>query len=78
MANTKNQEIETLLEIDGETGEAIERSLTDEEIAQRNIEAQEWADTLAQEKAALEARQASIRKMAEASGLTEAEIEALF
>lgn len=68
----------TVLEINVETGEEIIRDLTQAEIfeleKQHKLHEKEKKDALAAE----QARQASIRKMAEASGLTETEIEALF
>jgi hypothetical protein len=76
----KIAEKETLLilEIDAVTGEQLERPMTEEEILKRNEIALEIQKNEADALAAQQAREASIRKMAEASGLTEAEIEALF
>ncbi len=66
------------VETDALTNKTIERQMTDDEITQykKDIEAAKKAESDAL--AAQQAREASIRKMAEASGLTEAEIEALF
>jgi hypothetical protein len=68
----------TGLVVDAETGETLEIELSAEEIQEiENSKAE--ADILKEQAEAAEAaRNASIRKMAEASGLTEAEIEALF
>lgn len=66
------------LEINIETNEEIIRELTVDEIAELESLAAEQAAEQANREAAEAARQASIRKMAEASGLTEKEINALF
>lgn len=66
------------VEFDGITGEIIERPMTVEEIENHQemliLSEKNKNDALKAE----QKRQTSIRKMAEASGLTEAEIEALF
>lgn len=68
----------TALEVNVLTGEETIRELTAEEIAELETMALEQAAAQADREAAEAARQASIRKMAEASGLTNEEIEALF
>jgi hypothetical protein len=78
MATNKNDEILIGLVFDAMTGESFERELTSEEIAARQQMKAEAEKSEAEAEAAQIARDASIRKMAEASGLTEAEIEALF
>lgn len=69
-------EILTILEVNAATGEVIERTLTPEEIAQREIDfaAQQAAQAKTEAKAA--ARASALAKLAEL-GLTQAEIEAL-
>jgi len=64
------------LEIDGKTGQAVERPLTPEEILE--IKEMEKAQTLiqAEQDAKQAARQSALAKLA-ALGLTEAEIAAL-
>lgn len=68
----------TALEVNAETGEEIIRQLTNDEIAELETLAAAQAQREAEALAATQAREASIRKMGEASGLTDEEIEALF
>lgn len=76
MANAKDQEVLTVIEIDASTGELVERPLSDKELAQRKIDlaAQKTAETEAKAKA--DARTSALAKLAEL-GLTAEEIAAL-
>lgn len=73
---TAKTEIITALEFNGETGETIIRPLTTDEIAQREIDAAEFAAQQAAIQAKAAARQSALAKLAEL-GLTEEEIAAL-
>jgi hypothetical protein len=66
----------TLLEIDAQTGVAVERELTTDEIAQRKKTASEEALLLAESESKIAARESALAKLA-ALGLTEEEIGAL-
>jgi DNA-binding NarL/FixJ family response regulator len=70
--NTK----QTVLEIDGLTGQAIEREATESELAQINERLKDQADQDAKLVARVAARQSALAKLA-ALGLTEEEIAAL-
>jgi DNA-binding NarL/FixJ family response regulator len=70
--NTK----QTVLEIDGLTGQAIERQATESELAQINQRLKDQADQEAKLVARIAARESALAKLAEL-GLTEAEIAAL-
>jgi hypothetical protein len=71
-----SNEIETVLIIDGQSGETVERPLTDEEISQRETDATEAQAREAEAQAKADARQSALAKLA-AIGLTQEEIEAL-
>lgn len=69
-----------VLEIFADTGEVIERDFTPEELAQKEIDAAEYAAQLAaieEEKAAKEAAQQSAIKKLKKLGLNEEEISAI-
>jgi alkylhydroperoxidase family enzyme len=68
--------IEKALEFNGETGETVERNLTAEELAQRELDAAESAAQKAAIEAKATARASALAKLAEL-GLTEEEIAAL-
>jgi DNA-binding NarL/FixJ family response regulator len=70
--NTK----QTVLEIDGLTGQAIEREATESELAQIKERLKDQADQDAKLVARVAARQSALAKLA-ALGLTESEIAAL-
>lgn len=74
---TKNDPV-IVVEIDVETGNVVEREITADEISHQEILFNENEQIKLDAEAAQAAREASIRKMAEASGLTDEEIEALF
>lgn len=73
-------ETPTLIEVNCETGETVERPLTPEELAQREIDmavaAEEQAARLAEEEAKAAARASAIAKLT-ALGLTEEEAMAI-
>lgn len=72
----KNDEVLTVLEIDGETGEVTERPLTAAELTARKALAAQIAEQEAEAKAKEEARASALTKLA-ALGLTEEEIATL-
>ena len=67
---------ETILIINAESGETMERELTAEEIADRKKQQSEFKGQQAEAKAKAEARESALAKLA-ALGLTEEEIGAL-
>ena len=70
----------TAIEVNCETGEVVERPLTEAEIAQREVDAAAFAARKAEEdaaKAAAETAKASAQTKLAALGLTAAEIAAL-
>ena len=75
-----SEEIVTILEVDGLTGEAVERTLTVEELNQRGIDiaanAEEVAAVFAERQAKDASRASAIAKLS-ALGLTEEEIASL-
>lgn len=66
----------TIIEINAQTGEQIERELTSEEIDERAKMLKEEKKRQAEAKAKAEARESALAKLA-ALGLTEAEIASL-
>jgi hypothetical protein len=71
-----NNETPMALEVNGLTGDIIERQLTSEEIAERNAMHAEQEAKKAEQEAKESARESALAKLAKL-GLTEAEIEAL-
>lgn len=67
----------TVLEVDAATGEKVIRPLTADEITEREAMAIEQEAREAEQAAKTAARESAIRKMAEASGLTDEELEAM-
>jgi hypothetical protein len=76
MATTKSTEIETILLVDVQTGETIERELNADEVAQRKTDLAAAAANKAAQEAKAAARQSALAKLAEL-GLTEEEVAAL-
>lgn len=76
MANTN---IETLkvTEFNGETGETIVRDLTEQELAQKELDSQAEADYQAELEAREQLRQSAISKLVAGQPLTTAEAELL-
>ena len=69
-------ENQTILIVNAETGEQIERELTADEITEREVAQAESEARQAEAKAKAEARESALAKLAEL-GLTEEEIAAL-
>ena len=67
----------TVLEFNGESGETVIRELTADELAQREIDAQETADRKAELEAREQLRQSAISKLVAGQPLTTAEAELL-
>ena len=67
----------SVFEIDAATGEAVERPMTAEELAQREKDAAEATALAAAEAERQAAAESARRKIAEASGLTPEEMAAL-
>ena len=65
------------IEFDAETGETIERELTADELAQRELDAQAEADRQAELEAREQLRQSAISKLVAGQPLTTAEAELL-
>lgn len=70
------KEILTVLEINGETGETVERELTTAEVTARKALATQIAKTEAEVQAKADARKSALAKLADL-GLTAEEIAAL-
>jgi hypothetical protein len=70
------KEVLTVLDINGETGETVERELTAEEIAQRETLAAQIAQAEAEAQAKAAARESALAKLGDL-GLTAEEIAAL-
>ena len=62
---------------DAATGETIERPLTADELAQRELDIAEVEARQAEADAKVAARESALAKIAEITGLTEAEVAAL-
>ena len=73
---TAKTEVLTALEVDGLTGETIERALTADELAERKEMQKTTASQAAEAKAKAEARVSALAKLADL-GLTAEEIAAL-
>jgi hypothetical protein len=73
---TQTNETLKATDIDGITGEVIERELTSEELSAREQMLAEETQSEAEAQAKVEARQSALAKLA-AIGLTQEEIEAL-
>lgn len=73
---TPKNEILTITEFNGETGETIIRPLTAEELAQRQIDLVEFAKHQTAAEAKATARTSALAKLAEL-GLTQEEIDSL-
>jgi len=69
-------EILTMLEINGETGEQIERNFTEAELEQRKADQAKQKAEITKAKALMKARESALAKLA-ALGLTEEEVASL-
>jgi hypothetical protein len=70
-------EVFNALIFDAATGETIERPLTAEELAEREVMQAEAEARQAEADAKIAARESALAKIAEITGLTEAEVAAL-
>jgi hypothetical protein len=71
-----SNEIETMLIIDAQTNQSIERALNDDELAQRETDAAEAQSWFVEQQAKAAARESALAKLADL-GLTAEEIAAL-